>query len=255
MIVEHGESELRRLSAAHWVRAPPMSSTEMIRRSVASGAAARRMSSRRASSGWATVSTVAVARWMAGEGETVARDVGQESWRIFAQLAAQRAAPFNEVTKRCLRWRDSTAEVLNSCASELELEAGVLDEALKMLQRSLEVTLVRMCESFEDERQRSARGADPRQKELAFLATHDALTGLPNRTLILDRIEQMLTRARLNQAPVAALFVDLDNFKAHQRLARPRRRRRAAAGGRRAARRRRCARPMRSAVSAATSSS
>ncbi|MGN6588074.1 MAG: putative bifunctional diguanylate cyclase/phosphodiesterase, partial [Solirubrobacterales bacterium] len=53
-----------------------------------------------------------------------------------------------------------------------------------------------------------------REKELVFLATHDALTGLPNRTLILDRIEQTLRRARHNQEPVAALFVDLDNFKA-----------------------------------------
>jgi diguanylate cyclase (GGDEF)-like protein len=161
-----------------------------------------------------TVSTVAVARWMAGEGEAVAREVGQESWRIFAQLASQREAPLNEVTKRCLRWRDSTAEVLNSSASELELEAGVLDRALQMLQRSLDVTLVRMCQSFEDERQRSHEELAGRQKELIFLATHDALTGLPNRTLILDRIEQTLTRARLKQEPVAALFLDLDNFKA-----------------------------------------
>ncbi len=160
------------------------------------------------------VSTVAVARWMAGEGEAVAREVGQESWRIFAQLASQREAPLNEVTKRCLRWRDSAAEVLDVSASELELDARVLHQALRMLQRSLDVTLVRMCQSFEDERQRSHEELTNRQQELVFLATHDALTGLPNRTLILDRIEQTLTRARLKQEPVAALFVDLDNFKA-----------------------------------------
>ena len=159
------------------------------------------------------VSTVAVARWMAGEGEDVAREVGREAWSIFGQLAAQRAAPLNEVTKRCLRWRDATAKVICESASELALPPVALDQSLLMLQRSLDVTLVRMCESFEGERQRAHEELTRRQEELAFLATHDALTGLPNRTLIRDRIEQMLIRSRVNQAPVAALFIDLDNFK------------------------------------------
>jgi diguanylate cyclase (GGDEF)-like protein len=81
------------------------------------------------------------------------------------------------------------------------------------LQRSLNVTLVRMCESFDSERKLADEQLEHRQEELAFLATHDPLTGLPNRTLILDRVEQMLARSRRNQTPVAALFVDLDNFK------------------------------------------
>jgi diguanylate cyclase (GGDEF)-like protein len=160
-----------------------------------------------------TVSTVAVARWMAGEGPEVAREVGQESWSIFGQLAAQRAAPLNEVTKRCLRWRDAAEDLVREVAARLELPATVLDRALAMLQRSLDVTLVRMCQSFEAERRRAHEELTRRQEELAFMATHDALTGLPNRTLILDRVEQMLVRARRNQTPVAALFVDLDNFK------------------------------------------
>ena len=159
------------------------------------------------------VSTVAVARWMAGEGPEVAREVGQESWGIFGQLAAQRAAPLNEVTKRCLRWRDAAADLIAQIAKELELSESVHERATQMLQRSLDVTLVRMCQSFESERQRAHEELGRRQEELAFMATHDALTGLPNRTLILDRVGQMLVRSRRNQTPVAALFVDLDNFK------------------------------------------
>jgi diguanylate cyclase (GGDEF)-like protein len=151
-------------------------------------------------------STIAVARWMAGEGEEVARQVGQEPWRIFGQLAAQRAAPLNEVTKRCLRWAEAAGEIARDAAAELDLSAEALEEAHAMLRRSLNVTLVRMCECFESERQRA-------DEELSFLATHDGLTGLPNRTLILDRIEQMLARSRRAQTPVAAVFVDLDNFK------------------------------------------
>jgi diguanylate cyclase (GGDEF)-like protein len=153
-----------------------------------------------------TVSTVAVARWMAGEGPEVAREVGQEAWHIFGQLAAQRAAPLNEVTKRCLRWCDAVNDVVREIAAQLDLSPEVLSQALAMFQRSLNVTLVRMCETFEAERQRA-------DEELAFMATHDSLTGLPNRTLILDRTEQMLVRSRRHQAPVAALFIDLDNFK------------------------------------------
>jgi diguanylate cyclase (GGDEF)-like protein len=159
------------------------------------------------------VSTIAVARWMAGEGAGAAREVGQESWSIFGQLAAQRAAPLNEVTKRCLRWRDAAEDVVRETGGQLGLEPTVLTEALGMLQRSLDVTLVRMCQSFEDERKRAHEELSRRQEELAFLATHDPLTGLPNRTLILDRVEQMLVRSRRSQAPVAALFIDLDNFK------------------------------------------
>ncbi len=160
-----------------------------------------------------SVSTIAVARWMAGDGEEVAREVGRESWRIFGQLAAQRAAPLNEVTKRCLRWRDAAEEVVLERAAALEVGEEVLERALEMLQRSLDVTLVRMCEAFEEERRKAHEELSRRQDELAFLATHDPLTGLPNRTLILDRVEQMLVRSRRNRAPVAALFVDLDNFK------------------------------------------
>jgi diguanylate cyclase (GGDEF)-like protein len=49
--------------------------------------------------------------------------------------------------------------------------------------------------------------------ELRHQAMHDALTGLPNRVLALDRVEQMLARARRQQLPVAALYVDIDGFK------------------------------------------
>jgi diguanylate cyclase (GGDEF)-like protein len=159
------------------------------------------------------VSTIAAARWMAGEGAEAAREEGMESWRIFGQLAAQRAVPLNEVTKRCLRWRDAAKDVLCELVAERQLPEPVLERAVAMLHRSLDVTLVRMCESFEAERKRAQEELDRRQEELAFMATHDSLTGLPNRTLVLDRLEQMLKRGRRNQSPVAVLFIDLDNFK------------------------------------------
>ncbi|MGZ7013306.1 MAG: putative bifunctional diguanylate cyclase/phosphodiesterase [Acidimicrobiales bacterium] len=53
-----------------------------------------------------------------------------------------------------------------------------------------------------------------RTGELAFQALHDSLTGLPNRALILDRATGALNRAKRDDVPVAAFFIDLDDFKA-----------------------------------------
>jgi diguanylate cyclase (GGDEF)-like protein len=160
-----------------------------------------------------TNSTIAVARWIAGDGLEVTRDAARETSKIFGELAAHRAASLTEVTRRCLCWRNVMADVLRERAAELEVSAEALSQALNMLQVSLELSFVRICECFETERQRTDHELARREEELAFLATHDPLTGLPNRTLILDRAEQMLARSARNKAPVAALFVDLDNFK------------------------------------------
>jgi diguanylate cyclase (GGDEF)-like protein/PAS domain S-box-containing protein len=50
-------------------------------------------------------------------------------------------------------------------------------------------------------------------QRLDYLATHDTLTGLPNRTLFADRLEQALTRSGWNNRLVAVMFLDLDHFK------------------------------------------
>lgn len=52
------------------------------------------------------------------------------------------------------------------------------------------------------------------QQQLAYLAYHDRLTGLPNRVLVEDQLDLAVARARRMNRTVALLFVDLDDFKA-----------------------------------------
>lgn len=50
-------------------------------------------------------------------------------------------------------------------------------------------------------------------EKIAHLATHDPMTGLPNRMQIMDRLEQELKRGRRYKKALAVLFIDLDGFK------------------------------------------
>ena len=51
------------------------------------------------------------------------------------------------------------------------------------------------------------------EAELEFQAYNDPLTGLPNRSLFLDRLNLALARARRHQEPIAVLYADLDHLK------------------------------------------
>ena len=51
------------------------------------------------------------------------------------------------------------------------------------------------------------------EAQVNYLAYHDALTGLPNRTLFMDRLENALAGARRKNEKLAVLFLDLDRFK------------------------------------------
>ncbi len=51
------------------------------------------------------------------------------------------------------------------------------------------------------------------EQDIHFLAHHDALTKLPNRTLLDDRIRQAIAKSKRNDDHMAVLFLDLDHFK------------------------------------------
>lgn len=51
------------------------------------------------------------------------------------------------------------------------------------------------------------------EKRIQHLAFHDALTGLPNRSLMQDRVSQAIGRAERSTKRFAVMFIDIDNFK------------------------------------------
>jgi diguanylate cyclase (GGDEF)-like protein len=151
-------------------------------------------------------STVAFAQWLKGESRAVAREAGQDTWQFYGSMSAQHEVSLQEIVLRCLAWRDAVAETIRESAAELAIDRRERERALHTLQLSLEYSLVRIAKAIDSERERT-------DHELAFVSTHDRLTGLPNRSLIIDRTEQLLIRARRYGTPVAALILGLDNLK------------------------------------------
>ena len=78
----------------------------------------------------------------------------------------------------------------------------------ELLAQSLAHSLSLMLDNAREFRELQAA-----QQRLDYLAYHDALTGLPNRRLAVDRIQQAMTLAQRHGGVVALLFVDLDKFK------------------------------------------
>lgn len=67
--------------------------------------------------------------------------------------------------------------------------------------------------SLEQDVSARTQGLEAANRQLRHLATHDVLTGLPNRVLLDDRISQALTHAHRDKTSFAVLLCDLDRFK------------------------------------------
>ncbi|MDR3734560.1 MAG: EAL domain-containing protein [Acidobacteriaceae bacterium] len=80
-----------------------------------------------------------------------------------------------------------------------------------------DITLRKKSEEFllqkVQELNRSVNSARVMTQQMAHSAEHDALTGLPNRLLLNDRVEQAIALAERHHNQVAVLFLDLDGFK------------------------------------------
>ena len=93
----------------------------------------------------------------------------------------------------------SRSQTISVLPSQRQDEIGLLARSLNEMQTTLVDNLRELNES---------------RQTLKHQSQHDALTGLPNRVLVNDRMTQAMTQARRNVGRMALLFVDLDGFKA-----------------------------------------
>ncbi len=82
-----------------------------------------------------------------------------------------------------------------------------------VLLRRVVAERTQQLEAENRERRLAELRARESERRFQHLAQHDELTGLPNRLLFRDRLEQSLLHARRNKTLVALMFVNLDNFK------------------------------------------
>jgi diguanylate cyclase (GGDEF)-like protein len=120
-----------------------------------------------------------------------------------AAVGDHKAAEVAEVLRAIISGERSSAALEYSCHAPAQMRWFCLT-----LTRFAGAGPVRVVASHEDVTQRKAH-----ERRIQHLATHDALTDLPNRNLLNDRITQAIIHAGRADLELAVMFVDLDHFK------------------------------------------
>ncbi|HEX7354665.1 MAG TPA: GGDEF domain-containing protein [Mycobacteriales bacterium] len=118
-----------------------------------------------------------------------------------------------ELTKSYLIWRDVILRIVAEEADRRNVDAATVAEAVAVVRHSCDAVLVGAVKAYDADRQHLQRQLDAEHDKLKHQALHDPLTGLANRTLLLERLEHALTRAGRLPGKIAVLYLDLDGFK------------------------------------------
>lgn len=99
--------------------------------------------------------------------------------------------------------------------NEIEIREKVQDELVQSKQ-GLEIKINERTKELVDANAHLEKVIDKKEeaeKSLQYLAYHDELTGLPNKNLLVDRIDQSIRTSSRESQKMAILFLDLDRFK------------------------------------------
>jgi diguanylate cyclase (GGDEF)-like protein/PAS domain S-box-containing protein len=98
-------------------------------------------------------------------------------------------------------------------AGEILVTAAIRNITTRKKAEALLVQKIEELNRSNEELVKSADVARTMTQQMTDLAEHDALTGLPNRLLLNDRVGNAIAFAQRNKCQVAVLFLDLDGFK------------------------------------------
>ena len=129
------------------------------------------------------------------------------------RVAAAATLPIAAVAKHYLSWRDTTMEFVRGLAAELGTPGPVLAAALDVIRASADASIMRLVRDYDQEIHRLRELLDAEQQTLRHRALHDPLTGIPNRALFYDRLDQALASFRRDHIPFSVMLLDLDRFK------------------------------------------
>jgi diguanylate cyclase len=160
----------------------------------------------------ARLGTELIGRWLATDEAASDKDVATLAQQ--GEQAILEDAVLANVAKAYFAWRDITLAVLKEEGSRIAVSSDLLAMATNVVRFSCDSSLVRLIRQFDVTRQSLEERLHEEQDRLAHRALHDQLTGLPNRTLLADRLRLAAASLERRGTGAVLLYLDLDNFKA-----------------------------------------
>ncbi len=137
------------------------------------------------------------------------------------RAALDDSIPVDELAKLYLAHRDITCRELEVIAERVGVGWAAVQAAQELVRAGADSAIVAVVRSFDAARRQLQAALDSERESFAYRAVHDALTGLPNRALLVERLERMVSSSGPSEPTLerrdprfAVLFIDVDRFKA-----------------------------------------